>query len=77
MLVVFRVNLIIRNSRNFRAYRGIKNKTVFRTMLDINLFRTEKGGNPELIKESQKRRNAPVEIVDDVIALDKEWIKRN
>lgn len=45
-------------------------------MLDINLFRAEKGGNPELVKESQRRRGAPVEAVDEVIALDKEWVKR-
>jgi len=40
-------------------------------MLDILLFREDKGGNPELIRESQRRRNAPVETVDEVIALDK------
>ncbi|EPE34040.1 Class II aaRS and biotin synthetase [Glarea lozoyensis ATCC 20868] len=38
-------------------------------MLDIFDFIVEKGGNPELIKESQRRRNAPVEAVDEVIAL--------
>jgi len=45
-------------------------------MLDINLFRVEKGGNPELIRQSQLKRGASVEVVDQVIALDKEWIKR-
>lgn len=44
-------------------------------MLDINLFRVEKGGNPELIRESQRRRNASVELVDEIIALDQQWIK--
>jgi seryl-tRNA synthetase len=44
-------------------------------VLDINLFRKEKGGNPELIKESQRRRFKPVEIVDEIIALDEEWRK--
>jgi seryl-tRNA synthetase len=38
-------------------------------MLDVNDFITERGGNPEKIKESQRRRYAPVEIVDEVIAL--------
>lgn len=38
-------------------------------MLDINDFITERGGNPELIRESQRRRNAPVEIVDEIISL--------
>ncbi|ROW15536.1 hypothetical protein VPNG_02318 [Cytospora leucostoma] len=38
-------------------------------MLDVNDFITERGGNPEKIKESQRRRGAPVEIVDEIIAL--------
>jgi len=42
-------------------------------MLDINLFRVEKGGNPDLVRESQRRRYAPVEAVDKVIALDTTW----
>ncbi|KAH9614786.1 hypothetical protein KSS87_022896 [Heliosperma pusillum] len=42
-------------------------------MLDINLFRADKGGNPELIRESQRRRFKDVAIVDEIIALDLEW----
>lgn len=38
-------------------------------MLDIFDFVVEKGGNPEKIKESQRRRYAPEEAVDEVIAL--------
>ncbi|XP_066388561.1 serine--tRNA ligase-like isoform X2 [Miscanthus floridulus] len=45
-------------------------------MLDINLFRTDKGGNPDLIRESQRSRFASVELVDEVIALDKAWRER-
>ncbi|RZC81394.1 hypothetical protein C5167_043970 [Papaver somniferum] len=45
-------------------------------MLDINLFRVDKGGNPEIIRESQRRRFASVELVDEVICLDKEWRQR-
>ncbi|WCJ40032.1 Serine--tRNA ligase cytoplasmic [Euphorbia peplus] len=45
-------------------------------MLDINLFREDKGHNPELIRESQRRRFANVDIVDDIILLDKEWRQR-
>ncbi|KAK2640459.1 hypothetical protein Ddye_028254 [Dipteronia dyeriana] len=45
-------------------------------MLDINLFREEKGHNPEIIRESQRRRFASVEIVDEVIKLDKDWRQR-
>ncbi|KAL9656281.1 hypothetical protein ABK040_007894 [Willaertia magna] len=42
-------------------------------MLDINLFREYKGANPELIRESQRRRYADVNAVDNVIKLDEEW----
>ncbi|CAL5224747.1 g7480 [Coccomyxa viridis] len=42
-------------------------------MLDINLFREGKGGNPELIRESQRRRYADPAVVDKVIALDNAW----
>jgi hypothetical protein len=45
-------------------------------MLDINLFRADKGGNPDIIRESQRSRFAPVELVDEVIALDKAWRER-
>lgn len=44
-------------------------------MLDINLFRVDKGGNPEIVRESQRRRGKPVEIVDEIITLDREWVK--
>lgn len=38
-------------------------------MLDVIDFITERGGNPELIRKSQAARHAPVEIVDEIIAL--------
>ena len=41
--------------------------------LDITLFRDFAGGNSELIRESQRRRNASVELVDEIIAKDQEW----
>ncbi|KAL0484321.1 seryl tRS [Acrasis kona] len=44
-------------------------------MLDINLFREYKGGNPDLIRESQRRRHKDVGLVDAVISLDEEWRK--
>ena len=37
-------------------------------MLDVIDFITERGGNPEKIRESQRKRGANVEIVDEVIA---------
>jgi len=41
--------------------------------LDINDFRVYKGGNPERIRESQRRRYADVNIVDEIIQLDEKW----
>lgn len=40
--------------------------------MDINLFREDKGNNPEIIRESQRRRCKDVTVVDEVIALDRE-----
>lgn len=42
-------------------------------MLDINAFLVEKGGEPDKIKASQKKRGAPVELVDEIIADYKKW----
>ncbi|KAI8318317.1 seryl-tRNA synthetase [Martensiomyces pterosporus] len=44
-------------------------------MLDINLFQAGKGGNPDLIRESQRRRGADPKVVDEVIELYQEWTK--
>lgn len=38
-------------------------------MLDLNDFIAERGGDPKKIKESQRKRFAPEEAVDEVIAL--------
>lgn len=46
-------------------------------VLDINLFREEKGGNPELVRESQRRRFADASLVDRVIEKDEAWRKEN
>lgn len=42
-------------------------------MLDINAFLVEKGGEPDKIKASQKKRGASVELVDEVVADYKKW----
>lgn len=44
-----------------------------RQMLDINLFREDRGGNPDIVRESQRRRFADETLVDDVIRHDKDW----
>ncbi|KAI3333560.1 seryl-tRNA synthetase [Ustulina deusta] len=38
-------------------------------MLDITDFIASRGGDPEKIRQSQKKRNAPAEIVDEIIEL--------
>jgi seryl-tRNA synthetase len=43
--------------------------------LDLNLFRTERGGNPDTIKESCKKRYQDPVIVDKIIEKDQEWRK--
>jgi len=44
--------------------------------LDINDFREWKGGDLAKLKESQRRRYAKVEIVDEIVALDEQWRKK-
>ena len=38
-------------------------------MLDVFDFIVDKDGDPNKVKESQRRRHAPAEAVDEVIAL--------
>lgn len=59
----------ILQQRTKKAARGGAHEAelrVGREMLDINLFRAEKGGNPDLVRESQRRRFADVSLVDKV-----------
>jgi len=42
--------------------------------IGIELLRADKGGNPELVRESEKRRFRSGELVDAVIDLDKQWV---
>lgn len=41
--------------------------------LDVLLFRQEHGGNPELVRESQRRRFKPEDAVNAVIEADNKW----
>lgn len=43
--------------------------------LDVLDFIAEKGGNPEAIRESQRKRGHSVEIVDEVIDSYAAWVK--
>ena len=44
-------------------------------VLDIDEFRPEKGGDPQKIRENQKRRFAKVEMVDEIVQADELWRK--
>ena len=46
--------------------------------LDINLFRKEKGGDPEIVRESERKRyRKPDDLkrVDEIVELDEQWRK--
>ncbi|MCO5556498.1 hypothetical protein L7F22_010047 [Adiantum nelumboides] len=42
-------------------------------MIDLQMLQPEKGGDPKVVIESQKKASAPPELVDTVLALYKEW----
>ena len=44
--------------------------------LDINWFRTDKGHNPDVIRDSLKKRFRNPGLVDEIIAKDQDWRKR-
>ncbi|GJW40220.1 hypothetical protein Tco_0066065, partial [Tanacetum coccineum] len=63
-----------KNSHLHLVYQGMHESKQGRgIMLDINLFKEEKGYNPEIIRESQHRRFKP----DEIALLDKEWRQLN
>jgi seryl-tRNA synthetase len=43
--------------------------------LDVLHFIESKGGKPEEIRESQRKRGHAVEIVDEVISMYEKWVK--
>jgi len=44
-------------------------------VLDLDLFRPDKGGDPEKIKKNQEKRFKDVKIVDQVVEADAKWRK--
>ncbi|CAD6199707.1 unnamed protein product [Caenorhabditis auriculariae] len=44
-------------------------------VLEMDMFREEKGGNPEIVRDSQRKRFKDVGLVDKVIDLDQQWRK--
>ncbi|XP_017485828.1 PREDICTED: serine--tRNA ligase, cytoplasmic [Rhagoletis zephyria] len=45
-------------------------------VLDLDLFRSDKGGNPDVIRENQKKRFKDLALVEAVIQQDAEWRHR-
>ena len=45
-------------------------------VLDIELFRTDKGGNASKVRENQAKRFKDVTLVDRVTEADTRWRKR-
>lgn len=45
-------------------------------VLDLDLFRSDKGGNPDTIRENQKKRFKDLALVETVIEQDTEWRQR-
>lgn len=61
----------------FRHCNNHTLKSEFSKMtLDVHLFIKDKGGDPDAIRESQKKRYHSVEVVDEVIAMYDAWVKR-
>ncbi|KAK7884769.1 hypothetical protein WMY93_027892 [Mugilogobius chulae] len=44
-------------------------------VLDLDLFRTDKGGDPEIVRETQRKRFKDVTLVDKLVAADTAWRK--
>jgi len=47
-----------------------------RMVLDLELFRADKGGDPNKIRENQRKRFKDVSYVDKVVEADTKWRKR-
>lgn len=45
-------------------------------VLDIELFRADKGGDPEKVRDSQRKRYKDTTLVDRVVDADNKWRKR-
>ena len=44
-------------------------------VLDLDLFRKDKGGDPEVVRETQRKRFKDVSLVDNLVRADTEWRK--
>lgn len=57
----------------------LKSRPIFTSraamVLDLDLFREDRGGNPAKIRENQGKRYKDASMVDKVISADSEWRK--
>jgi len=44
-------------------------------VLDLDLYRADKGGDPEKIRENQSKRYKDTTLVDQVVEADTKWRK--
>ncbi|CAO1618982.1 unnamed protein product [Sympodiomycopsis kandeliae] len=44
-------------------------------MIDLTLLQEDKGGDPRVVRDSQAKRGAPAELVDEVLELYKDWTR--
>lgn len=58
-----------------RAFSLCGGARVVKMVLDLDLFRTDKGGDPETVRETQRKRFKDVTLVDKLVAADTEWRK--
>ena len=66
--------LLVTKAKNSARWHETQDRLDRRKMpLDINTIRAYKGGDPEKVRESQRRRFADVALVDKVIEEDEEW----
>lgn len=59
----------LHSSSAFQAYR-------IKMVLDLDLFRTDRGGDPEKIRANQKLRFKDLKLVETVLEKDTEWRTR-
>ena len=50
-----------------------KYKPTWKMVLDLDLFRADKGGDPEKMRELQRKRYKKPEVVDKILEADEKW----
>lgn len=71
---LFRLLHQLRSKKLLLEFRPIVTSAV-RMVLDLDLFREDRGGCPAKIRENQGKRYKDASMVDKVIGADSEWRK--